>query len=208
MDPTGMAPLDDFVFDEAGEFVEVVETDDPDQIVQVDKDSGEEMGRYDFNDPENDTEAIRDGNITRMKIVNREQVNGAVENSGAPGATLSLLYTYNESIAGQLDFAYDPDVSSENTLHVVEELGVGYNQKDYGNFVWGAAQKSMHHPLWLSKFGAHVNNAIGGAEQNGMDVGFWDSTGDQRAIEAGHRFYRIPSIKTILRFRDGFGSTL
>jgi len=94
---------------------------------------------------------------------------------------------------GLLDFFNTSSVTGD--LHVVTSRfgeSVGYNPKDYGNFLWGQAGKRLEFPLWVLKFGAHINNMLNGKIDNALSDKYehklLDSKIDQVAIKNGYYF--------------------
>ena len=64
---------------------------------------------------------------------------------------------------------------------------MGQNNYNFGNYLWGAAARTLKVPLGLAKLGAHYNNIMTDPENQNkpMNQRTLDSPDDQRSIEAG-----------------------
>ncbi|UIR57990.1 polymorphic toxin type 44 domain-containing protein [Sphingobacterium sp. SRCM116780] len=209
VDPDGMS-VDDYVFNENGNFVRVDENKKPDQIVVENSKSGKVQGTYEFNDPVNDVEGIKSGKINQVSVISEADINQQMKENGSTTTTEnSLVYIERESrpignssrlsgdSRGKLDqVATASIVGGGNTLHLVNgngssKTGVAYNNFDFGNFLWGQAGKQLGFNIFTLEAAAHLNNAINGRKDNpGVAVGILDSPEDQRAIRAGFYYPR------------------
>jgi hypothetical protein len=115
-----------------------------------------------------------------------------IERESRPLGDNSIL---SENSSGKLDHvATSSLVKGSNTLHIVTDVnnpktGVGYNNFDFGNFLWGQAGKKLGFSIGTLQLAAHVNNAVNGRTDNpGLDTGVLDSPEDQRAIKAGYYY--------------------
>ncbi len=73
---------------------------------------------------------------------------------------------------------------------------VGYNDQDFGNFLWGMGGQRLGFGLATLKTAAHGNNAFNGKSDNqhipDYEHKILDSSKDQRAIRNGFYFNRKP----------------
>ncbi|SUJ02351.1 RHS repeat-associated core domain [Sphingobacterium spiritivorum] len=90
IDPDGMR-VDDFVFNENGDFVRIDENNKPDKLVIENSKTGKSKS-YEFNDPETDTKAIRNSiesggkkGINRVEILSDSKVEKMIAKSGVNG---------------------------------------------------------------------------------------------------------------------------
>lgn len=108
--------------------------------------------------------------------------------------------------SGKLDFwATSPLFEDEKgnaysmfTIFVADNgsgSGKGYNDKDFGNFLWGMAGRKLGKSLITLKIGAHINNIFNGRKDNiddpfydKNDADLLDSEYDQEAIEDGYNY--------------------
>ena len=207
IDPDGMKPTDDFVFNQYGNFVRVDVNNKPDQIVVENNETGKVEGKYEFNDPKEDTKAINSGQITRIVFISQKQIeqqmidNGSstiresrwsyIERESRPAGDQSILSGKSE---GKLDHVATSPLIEDNALHIVKDNGsakdgVGYNNFDFGNFLWGQAGKQLGFNLNTLKGAAHLNNAVNGQTDNPLiKHSLLDSRGDQRAIQNGYYY--------------------
>lgn len=78
-----------------------------------------------------------------------------------------------------------------------QRVGTAYNVGDIGNYLFGRGMAELGLSLTDAKAGAHYNDIFFGRRQKAAlydfgpgtygSPGFWDSDGDQRAIDAGFR---------------------
>ncbi len=213
IDPSGL--LDDYVFDENGDFLRIDENDKPDQIVIECSNNCKKEATYQFNDPENDTKAIKSGQITKLNIISENDVNNEmtdvkpaegesswefIERESRPLGDESIL---SGTSSGKLDFFFNSSLLKENELHVVEGTSTAFNDKDFGNFLWGQAGKRLGFSVGTLQLAAHANNAANGSSDNGgKDVGILDSRTDQQAIRSGY-FYPKAEPKFTPKFPTG-----
>ncbi|KAB2805371.1 SpvB/TcaC N-terminal domain-containing protein [Phaeocystidibacter luteus] len=135
-------------------------------------------------DMDNDISDLRD-EIVDSRIEN-------IQNS-TDGHFSVLRAVYDESLSsGALDMKNEPDAYK---LHIID--GVGYNDYDAGNWLWGYAVSKLGVYYWEAKLGSEFNGFWNGKLQNDQyqPGDFFlnrititgDSAADQRAIRAGHR---------------------
>ena len=213
IDPDGRmavdaVPPDDYVFNQHGDFMRVVKNNKPDRLIIENSKTGAVQGIYDFNDPVNDVADINSGKINKVFFVSEAQINQQMIDNGSTTTTENRWkYIERESrpvgdksllsgiSSGKLDLvASSPLVKGSNTLHLVNgngstKTGVGYNNFDFGNFLWGQSGKKLGFSIGTLQVAAHINNALYGRFDNpSLNTGIFDSPGDQRAIRAGY-FY-------------------
>ncbi|GAB3023889.1 hypothetical protein GCM10027051_30600 [Niabella terrae] len=78
-----MEPVDDYIFNEKGKFIRIDKNDKPDQIVVKNSKSGKVEGTYDFNDPKEDTKAIKSGEITKLEFISPQQIDQEMVDNGS-----------------------------------------------------------------------------------------------------------------------------
>ncbi|MEA3447758.1 MAG: polymorphic toxin type 44 domain-containing protein, partial [Bacteroidota bacterium] len=213
VDPNG-ALDDNYVFDkESGKYKGKEENNLPDQIVLESSKTGK-RDYYAFNDPEYDKGLIEDKKIKFAQEISREKIDYEIEMSGALDADNKFTFIERESrplgeksrfsgySKGKLDFVgFVPELNyddSPETLYLIKNAGItnsnltgtGYNRKDFGNFLWGAAGKAMDFKLPTLKAAAHYRAATGSKTDNpNLKYKPYDSKADQRAIKSGYRYY-------------------
>lgn len=186
----------------------------------IDKDGKETFTggqSFNFNDPENDAQAIRNGIITNVSFVSNGVIDNKMEESGVNDnkSFPAESYTLSQSNGKNMDYTQTSGFSKfpieKSTLYAVK--GTAYNSGDFGNFLWGQGMKRLGIPLWETRLGAHVNNIFNGRDQNAESPydygrgtydspGFLDSPGDQRAIKAGYNYntgYQSKLLRNILK---------
>jgi RHS repeat-associated protein len=209
IDPDGK---DDFVFDHNGNFLRIDKTKNDDVLIAQSYDSKNNLisTSYKFADPVNDTQAIKDGTITKIIFVNEEQIGNMLGAAGAFDATNrenEYSYMNKESKGGgKLDFSYsaipsvfslegassDPLNTPSPMLFIPEGDGYAHNHMNFGNFLWGAAGNSLGFSKLTLKAAAHYNSLMN-SPTNGYSPQL-DSKDDQLSIGRGvdysksHRF--------------------
>ena len=196
IDPTGM--LDDYIFDENGDFVEWIQNEEPDRIVQRNMTTGDDIGVYEFADPVNDPNLIT--SATKLVFPSGEDISQTINDSGvfSEGAKKHPInYAYVESRgqnrgergSGKLDFMSNEVTIGGSKQGLDETLGtlyvtqnsagnIAHNGYNYGNFLWGAAMKALGISPGLAKFGAHLDSIKNNGE--------FDSKDDQYSIKTGY----------------------
>lgn len=190
--------IDDYLFNQSGQFLGVDETEHEDRIVIKDE-RGENVLSIMFADTEHDPPSINSG--TKLVFVSNKEIEKLLSNAGAmsishQGLIQGIRYLWNESNNsllrgnGNLDFVgsgrygIDPD---SNLLYVTESYEIGmvaHNAYNYGNFLWGAAAHELKVPLFIARLGAHFNNYY----YDSSNKGTLDSKDDQFSIMAGYRW--------------------
>ncbi|GEP88714.1 hypothetical protein CTE07_03590 [Chitinophaga terrae (ex Kim and Jung 2007)] len=207
IDPDGMAPWDNFVFNEKGRFLRIDKNNQPDKIVVENSKTQKVEGQYEFNDPKEDTKAIKEGKVTRLVFISSDQIGEQMDQNGVNNTTENrFVYAERESRPagdksllsgvsnGNLDQVTFPLVKP-GALHVVKGNGanldgVGYNNYDFGNFLWGQAGRKLGFNINTLKDAAHLNNAVNARSdnQNMKNNTLLDSPADQKAITEGYYY--------------------
>jgi RHS repeat-associated protein len=218
IDPDGMKPVDDYIFNQNGNFIRIDKNNKPDKIVVENSETKKVEGTYEFNDAKEDTKAIQSGQITRLVFISEAQINQQMVDNGSTSINETpQAYIERESrpkgnkgiisgkvSEGKLDHVATSPLVKSDALHIVKgnrssEDGVGYNNYDFGNFLWGQAGKQLGFGINTLKIGAHINNATAGRRDNpGTNPGILDSQGDQRAITNGYYYPKGPPTRAEL----------
>jgi RHS repeat-associated protein len=213
VDPSG-ALDDNYVFDkQSGKYKRRERNNQPDQIVLENSKTGS-RDYYAFNDAEVDVERIKKGKIKFAQVISREKIDYEIEMSGALDADDKFTFIERESrlsgeksifssySKGKLDFVGSvPELGTKESKHTLflisnagttnsNQLGTGYNRKDFGNFLWGASGKAMGFKLPTLRAAAHYRAATGSKTDNpNLKYKPYDSKADQRAIKSGYKYY-------------------
>jgi RHS repeat-associated protein len=200
IDPTGME-IDDYVFNQKGDFLRIDKNDKPDRLVIENSNTGARQS-YQFADPVNDPKDIANGTINRVEFVSSEQIANFLSNAGAFSTTnreneWNYLTTESKG-GGSLDFSYsqipftyfdasmDPLLTPSPMLFIPEGDGYAHNHMNFGNFLWGAAGHSLGFSETTLKLGAHFNSVFN-SRTNGYGAQL-DSKDDQLSISRGINF--------------------
>jgi RHS repeat-associated protein len=168
-------------------------------------DKGETTRTFRFADPKNDVAQIQDGIITKLVVVNEQDIKtlmarAGVFNSENKTANKPISERYNYILKegqgmGKLDFAFTqiPKMfpgSSENPLDPNQASPLifltgdyAHNQSNFGNFLYGAAGYGLGYSKPELLLGAHYNSLF---NENGYPSQF-DSSDDQLSIKLGIR---------------------
>ena len=144
-------------------------------------------------------------------VSDRDKKRDDIEKNGTPAkAALSgIIATVTSSTTGGMD--YLKVLYKENTLYI--KNGVAFNDKDFGNFLWGLTMNELGFSLIIAKAGAHYNNMKNINTQNNdvLEKGFvkaswkrpwkyFDSPTDQRAIRMGWKTgSRAPDLNSTIK---------
>ncbi|MFD0963208.1 DUF6443 domain-containing protein [Pseudofulvibacter geojedonensis] len=211
------APQDDYIFKKQsdGAYVftgQIIKNDQPDRVILQDE-NGKESGRHTLNDQENDGKAIKDGYITTAHVVSEKSINNEansvikdkgdegrysyIERESRPHGSEAKLS--DKTSTGRMDFTASSSLVKTGDLHIPEGSNTAFNDKDFGNFLWGHVGKKLGFSLGVLKVGAHANNFFNGATDNpGIeDTGILDSVDDQNAIKAGFYYPKRGSSPSI-----------
>ncbi|TCC99188.1 DUF6443 domain-containing protein [Pedobacter hiemivivus] len=211
IDPDGMKPVDDYFFDQFGDFQRIDRNNKRDKLVVENSETGKRQS-YDFADPD-DTKGIENGTINKVTFVSADKITEMLGNAGAlsSGNRDSKWSFMNKESkgGGALDFSYstipaefqkagasnDPLSKPASTLFIPEGDGYVHNQMNFGNYLWGAAGYSLGFTKMVLKTAAHYNS-IANSSTNGYRPQF-DSADDQLSIGRGVNF----SLRQLLRYR-------
>lgn len=203
MDPDGMAPLDNYVFNEKGNYVRTDKNDKPDALV-IENSKTAKQQTYQFNYPVADVQAIKNGiagkgGINKVEVLTDSKVEKMITESGVKSSEARkspLLYAWKEG-ANKMDYgATGIGARDLNTRTFYIREGVAYNVGDMGNYLFGRGAAELGISVGVAQTGGQVNNMLSGRTQktplytfgpgtNGPPA-FFDSPGDQRAIYNGH----------------------
>lgn len=211
IDPDGMKPVDDYVFDQFGDFQRIDRNNKPDKLVVENSETGKRQS-YDFADP-NDTKDIENGTINKVTFVSADKITEMLGNAGALSSgnrdnkwsfmnkeskgtgALDFSYTTIPTEFGNAGASYNPLKTPASTLFIPEGDGYAHNQMNFGNYLWGAAGYSLGFSKMLLKTAAHYNS-VANPSTNGYRPQF-DSVDDQLSIGQGVSF----SLRHLLRYR-------
>ncbi len=177
---------------------------------------------FEFNDIEEDRSAILSGEMT-LKVITTDDINAAMDESKVTDPkNQANKWTYAEresrpygrkswfsgESTGKMDYFGTGIASklSRGKLHLVLPgvngmKRVGYNDHDYGNFLWGHGMKILGHQFDAIIKGSQINNAISSGDDNpGKKYGIFDTEADQRAIKHGYSYDQ--PLKLIRLFND------
>jgi RHS repeat-associated protein len=213
VDPDGNKPLDDFIFDQRGDFVRIDENDKPDKLVIEHSETGVRQN-YSFADPEGDTQQIRDGIINKIIFVEQSEIKDMLSNQGAfnPENKDNWLNFYKKSKGGQdFDYSfsvipslYGADGASSNPLKKPSSLlflpkgdNMVHNHMNFGNYLWAASGFTLGFSSQTLQRGGHVNSLINPRSNHYSPQ--WDSEDDQRSIIKGANYSRKNGFRRILQ---------
>jgi len=214
IDPTGMF-VDDYVFDQNGDFVRIDENDKPDKLVVENSETKKQVS-FNFADPENDTKAIRDGTVNKVVFVGSDQIEKMLGDAGAMSShnrENEWDYMKAESTGGgKLDFSYsviptefadegasqDPLRKPSPMLFIPIGDTYAHNHMNFGNFLWGAAGHSLGFSEITLKGAAHYNS-IKNSETNGGYSPQFDSKDDQISIGRGVKYSQYKDFRSKTR---------
>lgn len=161
-----------------------------------------------YNDEETDRASAKEGNL-QFEVVDDSFIEGAMEKSGVNdlgNKAMGWEYLYRESSGsnrggrggGKMDY-FASQALNDNTIYIVQSKfgdAVGYNNSDFGNFLWGLGTRRLGFSVWTAQTGAHGNNAVNGQDQNAWNPNYQhqilDSNADQQAIRNGYYYNRKP----------------
>lgn len=154
-----------------------------------------------FNDIDLDKAKLKSGAMT-LNFMSNKDVGKIISESGveSQGVLSRWAYASNESNAGNASGTGKMDMRGQvpyKTLNVIN--GVGYNNADTGNYLWGFAMRKMGFSAPAMYIGSNVNAWWSAKESNGrasnnpnpilrwFENRSWngDSTADQNAIKRG-----------------------
>ncbi|PSL26374.1 DUF6443 domain-containing protein [Chitinophaga ginsengisoli] len=155
---------------------------------------------FEFNDPTEDVQAIKNGKIDRVTVMSDEMVERQLDRSGvwSPEAQANPMRFANKSgRQGAMDYGVRGIQANDlqtNTFYIRE--GLAYNVGDLGNYLFGRGTAELGISLATASMGGHINNMVNGRRDhtpyydfgpgtNGSP-GIFDSKSDQRAIHRGY----------------------
>jgi RHS repeat-associated protein len=166
-------------------------------IGKEDKDGNvKSIKTFSFNDLNDDRKVIEGNFETNIAILSQEDIDNYVNKSvsSRPFTAYNFQLIVNESsveagndASAVLDFSWEHlDKYPSNTYFLID--GVLYNNRDAGNYMWGAAMNKIGISETFAKTMADMSSRKSGHIQNaGIPAGLPDSNGDQRAIGNGHQ---------------------
>lgn len=203
IDPDGMKGTDEYLFGHDGSFKEKIKKPGEDYIRIDGTDT-----KYKFADPINDPKAIDKGEINSLVVVSDNAIDAALNASGVyskENQDNKRSYILDQSNAatgeGNMDYVIsarldlgktskvgksilEPITSSKLYVTMTKDGNVAHNNKNFGNFLWGAGAKSLGFSETVAKFGAHYNNYFNDPENKGK----LDSKDDQYSIGLGFQW--------------------
>jgi RHS repeat-associated protein len=203
IDPDGMRPVDDYVFDQDGDFQRIDKNNKPDKLVVENSQTGARQS-YNFADPEADTRDIANGTINKVVFVDNKKMTdmlgkaGALDPTNREGANEWGYMNRESKGGGKLDFSYssipgefpgaskDPLNTPSSMLFIPEGDGNAHNHMNFGNFLWGAAGSALGFSTFELKGAAQYNSLMNSAT-NGYNPQL-DSKDDQFSIGRGINF--------------------
>ncbi len=173
---------------------------------------------FGYNDAEEDRPKLRSREMG-IKLVDESSIDNAMANSDVdnPGEN-PLTYIERESrpsgdpsklsgtSTGKMDYFGTSGAVKYGHLHILRARSgeaVGYNDQDFGNFLWGMGGQRLGFGINTLLWGAHINNAFNGKSDNKHNTKYvhkiYDSSKDQRAIWNGFYFNRRKQIGGVSR---------
>jgi RHS repeat-associated protein len=214
IDPDGMASgkPDNFVFDESGDFVRIEENNQPDKLVIENSQTGS-RDYYEFSDPESDPQEIREGIITDVAFVSKDDVISLLNDQGAFSS--SWVNFAAESVGGgDFDYSYqaipvkyseqgasyDPMNFPSSVIFLIEGENTAQNHMNFGNFLWAATGYSIGFDYASLQSGAQFNSKVN-SRRNGYESQ-WDSADDQRSIIKGAFYAATNNFRNLSTYGD------
>ena len=200
IDPDGRS-IDNFIFNEKGNYVRTEKNNDPHRLVVENSQTGFRQS-YKFADPISDPKAITNGTINKLEFVDITKTIEMVANAGAFSSVNrenKWNYIKTESVdGGMLDFSYasipkffpeasyDPFHNPSSVMFIPLGDGYAYNHMNFGNFLWGAAGHSLGFNNAILGIGAHYNSLFNSHKNDYLAQ--FDSTDDQLSIIRGANY--------------------
>ncbi|MEO0556506.1 MAG: RHS repeat-associated core domain-containing protein [Bacteroidota bacterium] len=206
VDPNGA--LDDFIFDQNGNYLRTENIGDPNHRIIIEGASGNQI--INFNDVGFDFNVMQDmistygGKTPFLFTMNSQSIAGFIANSGEDPYKLfyslpSITRLWNEGhVGGDFDFSSGQlmefatgrgialnDIAAERGgFYVVGNTA--YNYFDFGNFLTGKAMGTHGAPLWSIRLGGHIHHLKERTLYEG--AGLLDAPADQRALIDGFNY--------------------
>jgi RHS repeat-associated protein len=195
-DPDGRAP-DIYKFDENGNYQG--KTTAPGEHTGVF--TGKNGFAFKFADPINDPKSIDEKSINKLETVSNSSIFNILKESGvyeAKNQNNKLGFILNESDAtnpkgeGKMDYALKANLFKgyeglpDGRLYLTETKSgaFAHNNKNFGNFLWGAGASRLGFSEGVAKMGAHYNNYF----KDPVHKGTMDSKDDQKSIHLGYEW--------------------
>ncbi|GAL85644.1 RHS repeat-associated core domain-containing protein [Sporocytophaga myxococcoides] len=214
------------VFGTNGKFLKIIDNGKPGYVgvyMNPKSGGGKDFVIFNFNDPEEDVKAIRQGIILNVKLVDKTYIDLKVTKSLPKDLnTMSYLdkfFYFKDQGALLLDIGLELCRSEDGYKNIYIVNNKGYNVADFGNFLIGRAAGKANIGLFMMKAGGYVNHLLYSRDQVNScydnlntnegyyDPGILDSDGDQQAIEDGYNYPNPSSEKpdrSILLERQGW----
>lgn len=183
--------IDDYVFNENGDFVRIDWNNNPDKLVVENSKTGYKK-YYDFADPVNDTKDIENKVITKVVFISDKQIKSMLNSQGAFESEI-FNFVWESQGGGDFDYSFTvlPNIypnanfngSQSNSLFIPEGDYMAHNFMNFGNYLWGATGYKVGFVYGELQLGAHFNSLFNSA-RNGYPSQ-WDSKDDQRSIIKG-----------------------
>ena len=158
--------------------------------------------RFEFADPENDAQQIRDGIINQLVFVSDVEMKDMLTAQGAFNhEDKNNPFTFYSNSTGGQDFDYsfsvipakfgskgasatplDPSTPSR-VLFLPGGDYTAHNHMNFGNYLWAASGYTLGFSYATLQIGGHINS-LKNSKQNGYPSQ-WDSKDDQNSIKLG-----------------------
>lgn len=189
LDPAGALDfIDDYVFNEKGDFVRIDRNNNPDKLVFENSKTGYKQ-YFDFAYKVNDTKDIENKGITKVVLVSDKQIKFMLNSQGAFKSVM-LNFAWESQGGGDFDYSFTVlpniypnanfDGSKSNSLLIPEGEYKAHNFMNFGNYLWGATGYTVGFGYGELQTGAHLNSLFNSA-RNGYPSQL-DSKNDQISI--------------------------
>ena len=188
VDPDGAisVPLDEFQFDQNGNFLRRIERPG-EHFISVAQADGS-WKRFEFNDQADALRVGPGGDFDQIDILTRAEARGYLKEGGARPSNF-LRRTAYAIIESQYNGRMDYRQYVQSDFVAID--GVAYNYEDFGNFLWGGGMRDLGFSAGHSSIGANVYTLLNGRRtyDDGKFLQY-DSAADQRAITNGYYFFK------------------
>ena len=149
---------------------------------------------FNFADPTNDPQDIRDGTINKLVLVSEEDMQSLMDEQGAFESG-KLNFGWESQGGGDFDYSFtilpkkypdanfDGNTMKSKSLFLPEGDNTAHNFMNFGNYLWGATGYTVGFNYAGLQAGAHANSLLN-SRRNGYPAQ-WDSKDDQRSIIKG-----------------------
>lgn len=172
--------------------------------------------RFEFADPENDAQQIRDGVINQLVFVSDAEMKDMLTGQGAFNYDdkNNPIAFYSNSTGGQnFDYSYSvipskygakgasskPLKIPSQVLFLPEGDNTAHNHMNFGNYLWAASGYTLGFNYATLQLAAHANS-LKNAKENGYPAQ-WDSKDDQNSIKMGAHHASEYKYRVILELR-------